>query len=86
MGQDRKAESRDWIKKARAVNPKSLEAIAIEGALAYVDGDITEYQALAAEALKIHPTYGETTGSREPSPPATTASTKRWSRCAGPFN
>lgn len=59
IGRDRKAEARDWLKKARAVNPKSLEAIALEGALAYVDGDTTGYQALAAEALKIHPTYGE---------------------------
>ncbi|HQZ38944.1 MAG TPA: peptidase MA family metallohydrolase [Vicinamibacterales bacterium] len=59
IGQDRKAEARDWIRKARAVNPKSLEAIALEGALAYVDDDADRYQALAAEALAIHPTYGE---------------------------
>jgi cellulose synthase operon protein C len=59
IGQDRKDEARDWLEKARAVNPKSLEAIALEGALAYVDGDTTGYQALAAEALKVHPTYGE---------------------------
>lgn len=59
IGRDRKAEARDHLKKARAVNPKSLEAIALEGALAYVDGDMAGYQALAAEALAIHPTYGE---------------------------
>ena len=52
-------EARDWLQKARAVNPKSLDAMALEGALAYVEGDTAKYQALAAEALKINPAFGE---------------------------
>jgi tetratricopeptide (TPR) repeat protein len=59
IGNDRKAEARDWLAKAKAVNPKSLETLALEGALAYVEGDSTTFQAHGAEALKIHPTYGE---------------------------
>jgi len=59
VAQDRKQEARDWLQKARAVNPKSLDAMALEGALAYVEGDLEKYQALAAEALKINPAFGE---------------------------
>jgi tetratricopeptide (TPR) repeat protein len=59
IGNDRKAEARDWLAKARAVNPKSLEVIALEGALAYVEGDTATFQARAAEAMQIHPAYGE---------------------------
>ncbi|MEZ5288007.1 MAG: tetratricopeptide repeat protein [Vicinamibacterales bacterium] len=58
IGQDRKDEARDLLAKVREVNPRRLEAIALQAALAYVVGD-TEYQALAAEALAINPTYGE---------------------------
>ena len=59
VAQDRKQEARDWLQKARAVNPRSLDAMALEGALAYVEGDLEKYQALAAEALKINPAFGE---------------------------
>ena len=59
IGSDRKTEAHDWLAKAKAVNPKSLEALALEGALAYVQGDSATFQARAAEVLKIHPTYGE---------------------------
>ena len=59
IGNDRKAEAKEWLGKIRAVNPKRLEALALEGALAYVEGDTAAFQAAAAEALKINPAYGE---------------------------
>lgn len=59
IGNDRKAEAKEWLAKARGVNPKSLEMLALEGALAYVEGDTATFQARAAEAQKIHPSYGE---------------------------
>jgi tetratricopeptide (TPR) repeat protein len=59
IGNDRKAEAKDWLGKAQAVNPRSLETLALEGALAYVEGDTATFQARGAEALKIHPSYGE---------------------------
>jgi tetratricopeptide (TPR) repeat protein len=59
IGKDRKAEAKEWLAKARGVNPKSREALALEGALAYVEGDTETFQARAAETLKIHPADGE---------------------------
>jgi tetratricopeptide (TPR) repeat protein len=59
IDRDRKADARESIAKARAVNPNSLEALALEGALAFVDGRTDEFHALETAALKIHPTYGE---------------------------
>ena len=40
-------------------NPKNLEALSMKAAMAYVEGRDPEYQQAIAEALKIHPTYGE---------------------------
>lgn len=59
IGNDRKPEAKEWLAKARAVNPKSREALALEGALAYVEGDSAAFQARSAETLKIHPSDGE---------------------------
>ncbi len=59
IDRDKKPEARESIARARAINANSLEAIALEGALDYVDGRTEEFQALAAAALRIHPTYGE---------------------------
>ena len=59
IGNDRKPEAHDWLAKAIAVNPKSLETLALQGALAYVQGDTATFQARGAETLTIHPTYGE---------------------------
>ncbi len=59
IGNDRKPEAHDWLAKAKAVNPKSLETLSLEGALAYVQGDTATFQARGAEVLKIHPAYGE---------------------------
>ena len=55
IGNDRKPEAHDWLAKAKAVNPKSLETLSLEGALAYVQGDTATFQARGAEVLKIHP-------------------------------
>jgi tetratricopeptide (TPR) repeat protein len=57
--QDKKADVRAAIDKILAVNPKHLEALAMKAAMAYVEGRTDEYQSTVAEALKIHPTYGE---------------------------
>jgi len=59
IGKDRKPEAKEWLAKARAVNPKSREALALEGAIAYVDGDTETFKAREAETLKIHPADGE---------------------------
>ncbi len=59
IGKDRKPEAKEWLGKARAVNPKSREALALEGAIAYVDGDTETFKAREAETLKIHPADGE---------------------------
>jgi Flp pilus assembly protein TadD len=56
---DRKPDAREAIQKARAVNPNSLEAIALTAAVEYVEGRDAEYQKEAAAAFKINPTYGE---------------------------
>ena len=56
---DRKADAHEWLGKIRAVNPKHLEALALAGALAYVEGDTAAFEARGAEALKVHPAYGE---------------------------
>lgn len=57
--QDKKADVKAAIDKVLAVNPKHLEALSMKAAMAYVEGRNDEYQATVAEALKIHPTYGE---------------------------
>jgi tetratricopeptide (TPR) repeat protein len=57
--QDKKAEARASIDRVLALNPRHLEALAMKAALAYVDGDTAGYNETVAEALKIHPTYGE---------------------------
>ena len=59
IDQDKKDEARAAIAKARAVNPNSLEAIALTAALDYVEGKDAEFQKEAAAAFKINPTYGE---------------------------
>ena len=59
IGKDRKPEAKEWLAKARAVNPKSREALALEGAIAYVEGDTETFKAREAETLKIHPADGE---------------------------
>lgn len=59
IDRDKKAEARESIAKARAVNPNSLEALALDAALAFVDGRANEFQALEAAALEINSTYGE---------------------------
>ena len=57
--QDKKADAKAAIDKVLDFNPKSLEALSMKAALAYVEGRDQEYQQTVAEALKIHPTYGE---------------------------
>ncbi len=59
IDRDKKAEARESIARARAVNPNSLEALSLEGALAFVDGRADEFDTLEAAVQKIHPTYGE---------------------------
>jgi len=57
--QDKKAEVKTAIDKILAVNPKHLEALSMKAAMAFVEGRTDEYQQTVAEALKLHPTYGE---------------------------
>lgn len=59
ISRDRKDEARDWLGKALAINPRHLEALAYDGALAYVVGDEAAYDARAAEAMRVNPVYGE---------------------------
>jgi cellulose synthase operon protein C len=59
IDRDRKAEAREWLDKARAVNPRSLEVMAYEGALAFVEGQTEAFEKAAAEALAINAGYGE---------------------------
>lgn len=56
---DKKAEVKAAIDSVLAINPKHLEALSMKAAMAYVEGRDQEYQETVAEALKIHPTYGE---------------------------
>jgi tetratricopeptide (TPR) repeat protein len=57
--QDKKADVKAAIDQILEVNPKNLEALSMKAAMAYVEGRDQEYQQTVAEALKIHPTYGE---------------------------
>lgn len=57
--QDKKADVKARVDHILAFNPKNLEALSMKAALAYVEGRDAEYQQAIAEALKIHPTYGE---------------------------
>ncbi|MBM3808698.1 MAG: tetratricopeptide repeat protein [Acidimicrobiia bacterium] len=57
--QDKKADVKAAVDKILAVNPKHLEALSMRAAMAYVEGRDQDYQQTIAEALKIHPTYGE---------------------------
>ena len=56
---DKKADVKAAIDAVLAVNPRHLEALSMKAAMAYVEGRDEEYQQTVAEALKIHPTYGE---------------------------
>jgi tetratricopeptide (TPR) repeat protein len=57
--QDKKADARKATQEVLALNPKSLEALSMQAALAYVEGKNQEYQETVATALKINPVYGE---------------------------
>src|SRR6185436_11658428 len=57
--QDKKADVKAAIDHILEFNPKNLEALSMKAAMAYVEGRDQEYQQAIAEALKIHPTYGE---------------------------
>ena len=57
--QDKKKDAVESIEKVLAVNPRHLEALSMQAALAYVDGRTADHDAAVAAALKIHPTYGE---------------------------
>ncbi|MDP3719704.1 MAG: tetratricopeptide repeat protein [Acidobacteriota bacterium] len=57
--QDKKKDALASIDQVLAVNPRHLEALSMQAALAYVDGRMADYDAAVAAALKIHPTYGE---------------------------
>lgn len=57
--QDKKKDALESIDRVLAVNPKHLEALSMQAALAYVEGRTADYDAAVAAALKIHPTYGE---------------------------
>jgi tetratricopeptide (TPR) repeat protein len=57
--QDKKADVKAAIDHILEFNPKNLEALSMKAAMAYVEGRDQEYQQTIAEALKIHPTYGE---------------------------
>ena len=56
---DKKADVKATLAHILEFNPKNLEALSMKAAMAYVEGRDQEYQAAVAEALKIHPTYGE---------------------------
>src|SRR5688572_3512432 len=57
--QDKKADVKATIDHILEFNPKNLEALSMKAAMAYVEGRDQDYQEAIAEALKIHPTYGE---------------------------
>ncbi|MBY0495289.1 MAG: tetratricopeptide repeat protein [Cyanobacteria bacterium] len=57
--QDKKPEVKAAIDRILAFNPKHLEGLSMKAAMAYVEGRDAEYQEAIADALKIHPTYGE---------------------------
>lgn len=57
--QDKKKDALKSIDQVLSVNPKHLEALSMQAALAYVDGRTADYAAAVAAALAIHPTYGE---------------------------
>ena len=57
--QDKKKDAVESIDRVLAVNPKHLEALSMQAALAYVEGRTADHDAAVAAALKIHPTYGE---------------------------
>jgi tetratricopeptide (TPR) repeat protein len=56
---DKLEEARAEIAKALALNPKSLEALALRAAVSFVEGKQAEYQTDVTAALTINPTYGE---------------------------
>jgi cellulose synthase operon protein C len=47
------------IAKAKSINPASLDALALSGAVAYVEGRQNDFQAETAAALKINPRYSD---------------------------
>ena len=58
-GANKYDESRQLLDKALAVNPSSLDAIALRAAILYVEDKPREFEAEAARALAIAPRYGE---------------------------
>ncbi len=52
-------EARQALDKAQAVNPSSLDAIALRAALSYIEDKPQAFEAEAAKALAIAPRYGE---------------------------
>ncbi len=59
IDEDRRKDAADHIERAKAINPHSLEALALAAALAFVDAREDEFQTNLAAALKINPLYGE---------------------------
>jgi len=57
--QDKKSDVKAHVDHILAFNPRNLEALSMKAAMAYVEGRDQEYQQTVAEALKIHPIYGE---------------------------
>jgi tetratricopeptide (TPR) repeat protein len=57
--QDKKKDALESIDRVLTVNPKHLEALSMQAALAYVEGRTADHDAAVAAALKINPTYGE---------------------------
>jgi tetratricopeptide (TPR) repeat protein len=58
-GANKYDEARQLLDKALAVNPSSLDAIALGAAILYVEDKPREFEAEAAKALAIAPRYGE---------------------------
>ncbi len=51
--------ARAEVEKARAINPASLDAIAMEGAIAYVEDRRSDFQAAVNAALAINPHFSD---------------------------
>ena len=51
--------ARDSLQKALEVNPNSLEARSLQGAMAALEDRTADFETTAAEVLTINPTYGE---------------------------
>jgi Flp pilus assembly protein TadD len=55
----RRDDARASIKKALAINPNSLEARALDAAMAFLEARPDDFQRIVGEVLKINPVYGE---------------------------